>query len=167
MALKEVGFDELATKFENMSRVKKNKLIKQSVYEGAKKFAEAQKRELSKRNIGNDIISVKKDQKKVSENSISYSAGMRGGKDFSNPQSPYFNDVRAAWFHQWGFVTLKKWDKSKRKYPNKKWKRRREVKRPAYHPPDLWVDAAFDSEIYDVTKMIGEAFERALSDGVK
>ena len=49
-----------------------------------------------------------------------------------------------VWFHQWGFVTLKKWDKSKRKYPNRKYKTRAKV---FYHPPDEWFDRAYDGSI--------------------
>ena len=159
MAMKEQGMDDLMKYFEGISRVQKNKIIANSVKQGADIMLQSQKNELTAIRLSGDVVKVTK-AKSTKAKGISYEIGMsRGGKDFSDPSSPNFDKYRSAWFHYWGFVTLKKWSKSKRKHPNRKYPSRAKI---LYHPPDLWLDRAFDKDIDRVTKTIEDALIQAI-----
>lgn len=159
MAMKEQGMDDLMKYFEGLTTVQKNKVIANSVKQGADIMLQSQKSELTAIRLSGDVVKVTK-AKSSKKNGISYEIGMnRGGKDFSDPNSPNFDKYRGCWFQYWGFVTLKKWSKSKRKHPNRKYPSRAKI---LYHPPDLWLDRAFDKDIDRVTKTIEDALVQAI-----
>lgn len=158
MAMDMKGLNELTKQFENLRTIDRNKIVANAVKQGADIMLQSQKMELTSTNLFADVVEVTK--AKAKKGRIAYKIGMqRGGKAFSDPSHPEFNKYRANWFHYWGFVTLKKWDKSKRKYPNRKYPSRAKT---LYHPPDLWLDRAFDKEIEKANKAIEDALLQAM-----
>lgn len=161
MAMDMKGLNELADKFEGLRNIQKNKILTSAVKQGADIMLQAEKSRLGQHNLFPEVVDVTK--AKAKKGRVAYSIGMRGGKDFSNPNSPFFDAFRANWFGYWGFVTLKKWDKSKRKHPNKKWRRRRPIK-TLYVPPKDWLGEAYADSIDKANEAIEEALKRALND---
>lgn len=158
MAMDVKGLNELVKNFENLRAIDRNKIVANAVKQGADILLQSQKMELSSTNLFPDVVDVTK--AKARQGRIAYKIGMqRGGKAFSDPSHPDFNKYRANWFQYWGFVTLKKWDKSKRKHPNKKYPTRATK---LYHPPDLWLDRAFDKDIDKANEAIENALLQAM-----
>ena len=94
MAMKEQGMDNLMKYFEGLTTVQKNKVIANSVKQGADIMLQSQKAELTAIRLSGDVVKVTK-AKSSKKNGISYEIGMnRGGKDFSDPNSPNFDKYR-------------------------------------------------------------------------
>ena len=162
MAMREEGFEELMNYFSDLQGIEKDKTIINSVKEGAEIMLKSQKEELSSSGLATDVVEIKK-AKKSKDGGIGYKIGMqRGGKEFSDPSSPNFDKYRSTWFHYFGFNTLKKWSKSKRKNPDIDYPRRRPIKQPPYHAPDPWLDRAFDKSIDKTTIVIKDALIKAM-----
>ena len=92
MALTEKGFDDLIHYFEGMNTNQKNKLIKNAIAQGAGMFLQAQKEELTASGLHSDVVKIKETSGKKG---VGYKIGLfRGGKDFSDPNSPNFDKYR-------------------------------------------------------------------------
>lgn len=158
MAMDMKGLDNLVKNFENLRAIDRNKIVTAAVKQGADIMLQSQKMELSSNNLFPEIVDVTK--AKAKKGRIAYKIGMqRGGSAFSDSSHPDFDKYRANWFQYWGFVTLKKWDKSKRKHPNRKYKSRVNT---LYHPPYLWLDKAFDKDIDKANEAIENALIQAM-----
>lgn len=163
MSVEMKGMEELIETFNSLKRTEKNKVLKSAVHEAAKIMLEAQKVEVPSSRARRHGLTLKKASLggRATQDGFSYVIGMpdRGGKAFTTGKSKD-NIYRAMWFQYWGFVTLKNWSPSKRKH-TRKYPRR--ITKPIYHPPDLWLDRAFDNvqdKCYDTIK-------QGLIDGIK
>ena len=93
MAVKIDGTDELIKALDGMSKNIKNKVTRQAVQKGAEVILREQKKETSQIGLSNSTLEVEKS--KSGGGSVKYDIGLgRGGKHFSDPSSPYFDEVR-------------------------------------------------------------------------
>lgn len=155
MSMEMKGMEEISTWFNNLSRIEKNKVIKNSVYKGAQLMLKAQQDEVPSNGAKRHGLSVKKASLRngSSKDGFAYEVGMlnRGGKEFSRMPSKD-NFYRAMWFSYWGFITLKNWDTSKRKHRDRNYPSK--VTKPIYVPPNPWIDKAFDKSVDEATDLI-------------
>ena len=142
MSVEFKGLDELVKELDSLEKKVKNKIAKVAVEEASEVMLNALKDEAPKAdsNSKNSYSYLEKDI--IQSNDKVHSQMGINSKNWEY--------TKGLWYQYWGFSTHKKGQKGKKvnktSYGRKNIKKS-ENKGPSFHPPDYWLDRAFDKSI--------------------
>lgn len=152
------GLDELIKELNSLEKRVKNKIIRVAVDEASDVMLNSLKDEAPK-------------AESKSKSSYSYlEKDVRQSKDKVHSQmginAKNWEYTKGLWYQYWGFSTHKSVPKGTKvnntSYKRKKYTKKDKKKAPSFHPPDYWLDRAFDKSIKNCETIIEQKLREGL-----
>ena len=135
------GLDELIKELDSIEKKVKNKIAKVAVDEASEVMLKSLKEEApkAKENSKNSYSYLEKDIKQSSDKIHSQMGINKNNWEYT----------KGLWYQYWGFGTHKSGKKGRKvnRVNCGKKSSKSKTKGPAFHPPDYWLDRAFDKSL--------------------